>query len=164
MREGERRKDHTGREEAKRRNGEKRRQTERKRGVGKEEDAWSGQDRRTNGGHRTEMASGSAFQYSTLATLGHPSLSCPPSPSPCSSASSISLSLLLAPAPRPSRSLSRSLSIHFSFRLSLPSLPCGSFPCPDRCPPSTPRSHPSRTEAQHPPLDLESFYFAPPHS
>lgn len=39
---------------------------------GGKEDAWSGQDRRANGGHRTEMASGSAFQYSTLATLGHP--------------------------------------------------------------------------------------------
>lgn len=38
------------------------------------EDAWSEQDRRANGGHRTEMASGSAFQYSTLATLGHPLL------------------------------------------------------------------------------------------
>jgi len=55
---------------------EKRRQTERKReGNGKEEDAWCGQDRRANGGHRTEMASGSAFQYSTLATLGHPTSS-----------------------------------------------------------------------------------------
>ncbi|EFN73149.1 hypothetical protein EAG_15247 [Camponotus floridanus] len=31
--------------------------------------AWSGQDRRTNGGHRTEMASGSAFQYSQQVTL-----------------------------------------------------------------------------------------------
>ena len=41
---------------------------------GGSKDAWSGQDRRTNGGHRTEMASGSAFQYSTLATLGHPLL------------------------------------------------------------------------------------------
>ncbi|EZA58958.1 hypothetical protein X777_16917 [Ooceraea biroi] len=56
--------------------GEKRSQTERKREEdGKEEDAWCGQDRRANGGHRTEMASGSAFQYSTLATLGHPTSS-----------------------------------------------------------------------------------------
>ncbi|TGZ32790.1 Uncharacterized protein DBV15_00914 [Temnothorax longispinosus] len=61
-------------------------------GDGKEEDAWSGQDRRANGGHRTEMASGSAFQYSTLATLGHPTSSVsPPSSSSCSSASSASV-------------------------------------------------------------------------
>ncbi|KYN01234.1 hypothetical protein ALC62_07853 [Cyphomyrmex costatus] len=69
------------------------RQRERE-GDGKEEDAWSGQDRRANGGHRTEMASGSAFQYSTLATLGHPTSSDPPPPSSCSSASSASLSFL----------------------------------------------------------------------
>lgn len=56
--------------------GERGNQTERKRERnGKEEDAWCGQDRRANGGHRTEMASGSAFQYSTLATLGHPTSS-----------------------------------------------------------------------------------------
>lgn len=42
------------------------------------EDARSWQDSRANGGHRTEMASGSAFQYSTLATLVETPL--PPAP------------------------------------------------------------------------------------
>lgn len=72
-----------GREKEKRRREERQskvrregRQRERER-YGKEEDTWSGQDRRANGGHRTEMASGSAFQYSTLATLGHPTSSAP---------------------------------------------------------------------------------------
>ncbi|KYM79980.1 hypothetical protein ALC53_09506 [Atta colombica] len=51
------------------------RQREKK--IDREKEAWSGQDRRANGGHRTEMASGSAFQYSTLATLGHPTSSDP---------------------------------------------------------------------------------------
>lgn len=58
------------------------------------EDTWSEQDRRANGGHRTEMASGSAFQYSTLATLGHPVSSASPSGLPCSSASSAFLSCI----------------------------------------------------------------------
>jgi len=40
------------------------------------------------------MASGSAFQYSTLATLGHPTSSDPLPPSSCSSASSASLFFL----------------------------------------------------------------------
>lgn len=88
------------RREAKRRNGEKRRQIKRE-GDGKEKDAWSGQDRRANGGHRTEMASGSAFQYSTLATLGHPTSSVLSSPLFLFfSILGVSL-LLLVPAPHP---------------------------------------------------------------
>lgn len=137
--------------------------------YGKEEDTWSGQDRRANGGHRTEMASGSAFQYSTLATLGHPTSSaprlppsCPPS---CSSASSASLSLV--PTPRPLRAYIYMYTHTFflSFFTSfLPSLRRFFLLSRSRRSPSPPRSHPSQTEAQHPPLDLESFYFAPPHS
>lgn len=134
------------------------RQRERER-DGKEEDAWSGQDRRANGGHRTEMASGSAFQYSTLATLGRPTSSGP-------------TALLVLQHPRrlfPSRTHRLILcarSIFFSLSPSAsPSLPaCLFLTSRERRPPSPPRSHPSQTEAQHPPLDLESFYFAPPHS
>lgn len=91
------------------------------------------------------MASGSAFHYSTLATLGHPSLLCLSPPL---------LLLLVLQHPR-SLSPSRARASSFAFSLPLstspsafPSPPCGSLsPGPDRCPLSTPRSHPSRTEA-----------------
>jgi len=82
------------REKREARQREKKIDREKERADGKEEDAWSGQDRRANGGHRTEMASGSAFQYSTLATLGHPTSSVPLLLSSCSSASSAFLSFL----------------------------------------------------------------------
>lgn len=115
-------------ERQKERRGEAKQSAERKEGrqrererYGKEEDAWSGQDRRANGGHRTEMASGSAFQYSTLATLGHPTSSaprlppsCPPS---CSSASSASLSLVPTPCPLHTHIYTRSCFLSLSLFL-----------------------------------------------
>lgn len=66
------------------------------------------------------MASGSAFQYSTLATLGHPSLLCPPSPSPCSSVYPRSLSPSRARAS--SFAFSPSISLYPLLLLSLPSV------------------------------------------
>lgn len=107
---------------------------------GGKEDAWSGQDRRANGGHRTEMASGSAFQYSTLATLGHPlplrylprPLSvCPRVRGSARLRRSVSISLRLRPPPRSLRSSSSPSSASLSTSSSpflLPAPLCLSHP------------------------------------
>jgi len=120
--------------------GEKRRQTERKReGNGKEEDAWCGQDRRANGGHRTEMASGSAFQYSTLATLGHPTSSASHPALPFLFFSILGVSLFVSRSSRsPTLSLSLSLSLSFSLSFSLLGLLYSRLSLSDRPPPSSP--------------------------
>lgn len=135
-----RRRDYTG-EERRRQSGEsgerkEGRQSRKREGDEKEEDAWCGQDRRANGGHRTEMASGSAFQYSTLATLGHP----------ISSTSHLALAFLFfsihavflfVPAPR---SL-RSFPLSPSFWSSSPVSPTARLSFrPDRRPSSPPGS------------------------
>lgn len=74
---------------------------------------------RANGGHRTEMASGSAFQYSTLATLVETPLPLAPTsflhpPVPFPSAATfffVLSSFLLRPRSRPSNVRSLSLSL-----------------------------------------------------
>lgn len=121
----------------------------------------SGQDRRANGGHRTEMASGSAFQYSTLATSGHP-LSLSP---PCSS---LSLELLLSSSPPgPPLLLRRRCRRRRYPSLARPFCPSLARPRSRRqSPPGSASSSPflrgliPLAGAQHPPLDLESFYYA----
>lgn len=108
------------------------------------EDARSWQDSRANGGHRTEMASGSAFQYSTLATLVETPL--PPAPT--------SFLHPLAPSPLPHRYLFlRPLLVPPLFAHHPSNVRSLSF--------SSVPSHPSRRPGPRNPLVsvLRSFYF-----
>jgi len=169
------------RRKAKWRDREKRRQIERKRGgwEGGRCLEWARQESERRTSNWNGLWERIPVFHSRYLRPSH--LLWPPAPSSCSSASSASLfflyphliflhslsSLVLSSFLSFSLSLSLSLSPFLLFSLSpsvFPSLPRGSFFRSDRRPLSPPRSHPSRTEAQHPPLDLESFYFAPPHS
>ena len=113
------------------------------------------------------MASGSAFQYSTLATLGHPLLL-------LSLVASFSLllclSVLLPALPYPLLLLRRRCRCRWSLvvgRWSSSSSSSSSRRCRDYSPPflsfplvlAAPASSLS-PDTQHPPLDSESFYFA----